>query len=239
MLILRATKKLRERIGPPNLDSEQSTTELGDWYATMLPWRPQVALLVNERTLLPVLMPLAPAATMPSRVAAQIGAVLTAHDAPAPLVAAEVARMSAWRIGPTANRSVVGILNEFTFLADTWRDEARPNLLDLAMRLAKTPCSPLYQRNVSPDRELAARIQHMALWEDHDHAGDDQGNAHRLLTGFREWLLTQVGCGDNLVWSGLILRIVAPDGAGPPGDLPPEIDMKAKDTLFRLLDEFL
>jgi hypothetical protein len=34
---------------------------LGSWYATVLLWKPQVALLVNEKTLLPVLMPLAPA----------------------------------------------------------------------------------------------------------------------------------------------------------------------------------
>ncbi|MEV5764098.1 hypothetical protein AB0L34_05915 [Micromonospora sp. NPDC052213] len=57
---------------------------LGDWYATLPPWRPQVALLVNERTLLPALMPLAPAATMPARVADQVGEVLAAQSVPDP-----------------------------------------------------------------------------------------------------------------------------------------------------------
>ena len=55
MLIVRATKKLRERLGSavPH-DGEPSTTLLGDWYATVLPWRPrQLILLVNEQTLLP------------------------------------------------------------------------------------------------------------------------------------------------------------------------------------------
>jgi hypothetical protein len=33
---------------------------LGQWYATAVFWKPQVALFVNESTLLPVLMPLAP-----------------------------------------------------------------------------------------------------------------------------------------------------------------------------------
>ncbi len=61
VIIVRATKNLRQRIGPPTLvEGERSTTVLGDWYASSLPWRPQVALLVNEVTLLPVLMPLAP-----------------------------------------------------------------------------------------------------------------------------------------------------------------------------------
>ena len=79
MLIVHATKKLLDRIGPPTVrDSEQSTTLLGHWYATALAWRPQVALPVNEPTLLPVLMPLAPAATLLTRVPEQIATVLAA-----------------------------------------------------------------------------------------------------------------------------------------------------------------
>ena len=68
MLIVRATKKLLDRIGPPNLgEGEQSTTLMGQWYATAMFWKPQVALFVSEPTLLPVLMPLAPAATLLAR----------------------------------------------------------------------------------------------------------------------------------------------------------------------------
>jgi hypothetical protein len=63
VLIVRATRKLLDRIGPPDLDQgEQSTTLMGQWYATAVFWKPHVALFVNEPTLLPVLMPLAPAA---------------------------------------------------------------------------------------------------------------------------------------------------------------------------------
>lgn len=59
MLIVRATGKLRQRLGRPTLREVEAaaTTLLGEWYATALFWRPQVALLVNEPTLLPVLMP--------------------------------------------------------------------------------------------------------------------------------------------------------------------------------------
>src|SRR6266498_111951 len=67
MLIVRATKKLLDRLGPPTLqEGEESTALLGQWYATALFWRPQIALLVNEPTLLPVLMPPAPTATLPT-----------------------------------------------------------------------------------------------------------------------------------------------------------------------------
>jgi Domain of unknown function (DUF6933) len=161
VLIVRATRKLLDRIGPPTLrDGEQSTTRLGQWYATALAWRPQVALLVNEPTLLPVLMPLAPAATLPARVAQQIAAVLAAHATPDTVVDEELRQMRDYRVATTANRSVVGIMNEFGRLAEIYRDhEPNPDLIDLALRLATTPCSPLYARNVSPDRELAAFLR--------------------------------------------------------------------------------
>ena len=67
-MVLHATKKLRGRVKTiPAQGSETSTTRLGDWYATAVFWRPQVCLLVNEATLLPVLVPLAPSATLAAR----------------------------------------------------------------------------------------------------------------------------------------------------------------------------
>jgi hypothetical protein len=158
VLIVRATKKLLDRIGPPTLrGGEQSTTLLGQWYATALPWRPQVALLVNEPTLLPVLMPLAPAATLPARAGRHIAAILAAHATPDAVIDEELRHMHDYRVATTANRSVVGIMNEFSRLAEVHRHrDPCPDLTDLAQRLATTPCSPLYGRNVSPDRELAA-----------------------------------------------------------------------------------
>lgn len=161
MFVIRATKKLLDRIGPPTLaHDERSTTALGQWYATVLFWRPQVALFVNEPTLLPVLMPLAPAATLPARFPEQLAAILTAHATPQAIIDTELQQMSEYRIAKTANRSVVGIMNDFTRLADTYRTEARaPDLLNLATRLATTPCGPLYRKHVSPDRELHALIQ--------------------------------------------------------------------------------
>jgi hypothetical protein len=165
VLILRATKKLLQRVGPATLqDGEQSTTLLGQWYATALFWKPQVALLVNEPTLLPVLMPLAPATTLPSRVAQQVALVLAAHGVPGRIIDAELQHMRDYRLAGTANRSVVGIMNEFTYLAEAYRDnDPAQNLLDLAVRLAETPCGPLYNKNVSPDRELGALLHSMAI----------------------------------------------------------------------------
>ena len=159
MVIVRATKKLRQRIGVPTIvEGDLSTTMLGDWYATSLAWRPQVALLVSEATLLPVLMPLAPATTMLARLTDAVVTVLAAHGVPKTVIQDERRQMCGLRIAPTANRSVVGVMNEFTFLADIFRDEIRPDLVELAVRLARTPCSPLYRSHGSPDRELAALV---------------------------------------------------------------------------------
>jgi hypothetical protein len=110
VLIVRATKKLLPRLRSPNLqDGEHSTTLLGQWYATAPPWRPQVALLVNEPTLLPVLMPLAPAATLLRRMPGQIAAALAAHGIPQSIIDDELEHMREYRATGTANRSVVGI----------------------------------------------------------------------------------------------------------------------------------
>jgi hypothetical protein len=161
VFILRATNKLLQRIGPPALrDGERSTTLLGDWYATVLFWKPQVALLVNEPTLLPVLMPLAPAATMLARIPGQIVAVLAAHGTAPAIIDGELERMREHRLAKTANRSVVGVMNEFTYLAEVHRGNTPGvELMDLTVRLAATPCGPLYRKNVSPDRELAAHLR--------------------------------------------------------------------------------
>lgn len=74
---LHCTKKLLDRIKPSIAKSLlPATTTLGNGYAKVLLWKPQLALLVNERTLLPVLMPLAPASTLAARFPDALVAVL-------------------------------------------------------------------------------------------------------------------------------------------------------------------
>lgn len=158
MIVVHGTRAFRDRIpGPQAGPGEASTTLLGGWYATVLRWRRPAALLVNEQTLLPLITPLAPAATLLSRLPDALVELLDAHRVPAPLIRAERMHASEQRLAPTANRSVIGVMTEFAFLADHHRAD-QTGLLDLSLRLAETPCSPLYERNTSPDRELAALI---------------------------------------------------------------------------------
>jgi hypothetical protein len=80
VFVVHATKKLLDRVGGPTVSPvDQSTTALGDWYATVLFWKPHVALFVNESTLLPVLTRFAPAATVIDRFSPTLAMVLEAH----------------------------------------------------------------------------------------------------------------------------------------------------------------
>jgi hypothetical protein len=162
VFVVHGTKKLLARLESPAQDAGgRSSTALGAWYATVLFWKPQVALFVNESTLLPVLMPLAPAATLTERFPGALAEVLAAHGVGRSFIDEEVARMDDCQLATTKNRSVVGITNEFTRLADAYRvAPGETDLGALALRLARTPCGPLYKRHLSPDRELAALIAH-------------------------------------------------------------------------------
>lgn len=108
-------------------------------------------------------MPLAPASTLAGRIAEQVTTVLIAHHAPAAIIDEERLHMQTCRLGTTMNRSVVGVMSEFARLAEIHHDaDPAMDLVGLAVRLAATPCGPLYRGNVSPDRELAATLHTIA-----------------------------------------------------------------------------
>lgn len=63
--------------------------------------------------------------------------------------------------------------------------------------------------------------------------GYDAALAGGLLVGFREWLIVKARDGDNLSWAGLVWMLCRGDeGSEPPDEV-------ARETLFRLLAEFL
>ena len=71
-------------------------------------------------------------------------AVLRRHDASRAFIEREVAAMADVALAKTANRSVIGIMNEFSFLAEGYREYLETSdLVTLTMRLADTPCSPI------------------------------------------------------------------------------------------------
>lgn len=161
MFTMFATKKLLDRIKPSAIALDgASNTLLANWYATVLFWKPQVALLVHEKTLLPVFMPLAPATDLATRFPKQLASVLAAHGVPQQFIDHELAQMNEVQYAKTSNRGVVGIMNQFTYLAEGYREYLETkDLLALSLRLSETPCSPLYKSAVSPNRELLLLVR--------------------------------------------------------------------------------
>jgi hypothetical protein len=155
VLVIRGTKKLRDRVkGAPVVDAEKSTTALGDWFANALFWRPQVTLLVNCRTLLPVFTEFAPAATLLERAPGAIESALRRHGVDERFLAAERKAMSDVRIAPTNDRRVVGVMNEFAFHGEWLWKEGEHDLEALSLRMSSLIVGKLDKG--SPDRTLAA-----------------------------------------------------------------------------------
>lgn len=140
-LNLHCTQKLRDKLKAEPVLPVPTDHWLGTWYATVLMWRPQLVLLVNEQTLLPVLMPAAPASTLVQRLPAGIKRMLLAIGVSTSTVDQALGDLKAAAICKTASRSLVGTMNEFCFLAESYRGGmSTVDQLGIALRLAQTPC---------------------------------------------------------------------------------------------------
>lgn len=123
-----------------------SSTVLGDWYANVLFWRPQVALFVESTTFVPVLMPLAPAAGVVDRFPVAMAEVFAALGIAPGFVAAETAEMRSAVLAKTASRQVLGVMNEFVFMAEHTISTGRSgpdDLVGLSVWLADTIVGPI------------------------------------------------------------------------------------------------
>jgi hypothetical protein len=68
--------------------------------------------------------------------------------------------MSEHRLAKTASRSLVGSMNDFTFLAKVHHDQGdADDLIGLSLQLAQTPCGPLQASTGFPDLEVQAMVE--------------------------------------------------------------------------------
>ena len=111
------TKKLLSRGAPKDLGPPApSTTVLGNWYANIVFTRPeQLVVCISERTLLPVVVPAKDVRRLPERVAAAVGQMLLSIGVSAEDVAGELEEMREGQLSKTADRRVLGSLNDFVF----------------------------------------------------------------------------------------------------------------------------
>jgi hypothetical protein len=147
---LRCTARLIARIpvDRPGLETRTgvTTTRLGDWYATVhtqhrRPW----VLAVSERSLLPVLIPLAPAESVPLRLVLAVSDWLRALGVgPSDSLRETDAMSDGLAFGATDNRSIVGGLMLFSSeLRIEWADNPTLAPEELVRFLAKSPMKPL------------------------------------------------------------------------------------------------
>lgn len=150
------TKKLLERVGAPvEPIVETPSTILGNWYATVLFWRPQVALLLNQRTLVSVLMPLAPARTLGRRFPLALAELLRLFGVDEAFIASESAAMADPVFARTQSRSLLGVINQSSQALNRMRwFEEDPSLEELALRLAYAPSRAEGRAMACPDETL-------------------------------------------------------------------------------------
>jgi len=147
MVVLRCTQKLLARLKQAdNLPVVESTTWLGDWYGNVLQLgRRQHLLFISERSRLPVVIPIREARNLITIFPDAVCDVLAAVGVPAANIAEERLRMSEVAFGRTRNRSLLGTINDFAFMAQVGsarRPEAEvPE--ELMRFLAQTPILPL------------------------------------------------------------------------------------------------
>ncbi len=156
-----ATKKLLDRIKEPvEAPVAEPTTKLGNWYAKPLFWKPQFALFVNERTFLPVLVPLAPASTLLRRLPIVLAMTLEAHGAPGSFINAEIDAMQLVGVSKTQSRQLVGVMNELAFHADiSRRREHMTSEVAMAVMLSRIPIGIMGKSYRFPDQALAALVE--------------------------------------------------------------------------------
>jgi hypothetical protein len=159
VFVVHGTKKFLDRVGLPGSGEVPTTTVLGNWYATAVFWQPQAALFVNEKTLLPVVVPLAPAAGVVERFPTFMAEVLTVLGINGSFVDAEVSEMSDHVLTKTQSRSVLGSMNDFVHLGKLHAGaQTAYDPLDLSLQLADVPCGPLYRSHTFPAEELRALV---------------------------------------------------------------------------------
>ncbi len=164
MYSVHATKKLLDRLKMPvNEAVVEPSTTLGNWYASPILWRPQIALFVNEKTFLPVFVPLAPAATLLTRLPAAVQSTLPALGIDPRFVTTEIGSMANVSVAKTSNRQVLGVMNELAFQAEVSRAHGfdTSDLTALSVDIAHVLLSPLFKQrggHGSPDATVRALV---------------------------------------------------------------------------------
>ena len=158
MVALRCTQRLLRRLrtdvpkGVPDAGNA-----LGHWYATLLTFnRTAYVIAISERSLLSLVLPGAPFNTLVARFPAALAELLHALGVPASQITTELNATSPLVIAATANRRVLGCLNQYAFeLSIHFSQEPHASLLERELWLSENISSAI---RYSAPREVALEL---------------------------------------------------------------------------------
>jgi hypothetical protein len=155
LVALRCTQRLLRRLRAEVVaEVPEAGNALGHWYANLLTHkRTPYVIALSERSLLSVVLPGAPFNTLVARFPQALAQLLHALDVPESQVTTEVAATAPLVIASTANRRVLGCLNQYAFeLSVHFSDEPYSSLLEREVWLSGNISSTI---RYSEPRELA------------------------------------------------------------------------------------
>jgi hypothetical protein len=159
LVALRCTQRLlrRLRAGVVADAPGEAGNALGHWYANVVTLnRTPLVLAVSERSLLSVVLPGAPFNSLVTRFPQALAQLLRSLAVPETQVMREMASMSPLAIAATANRRILGCLNQFAFeLSVHFSDDPRCTLLQRELWLSENISSAI---RYSVPRELALEL---------------------------------------------------------------------------------
>jgi hypothetical protein len=128
MMTLRCTRKLLDALrAPPAAEPAPTSTVLGDWYANLYEARPdRVVLCLNERSLLTVIVEFGDIPSLVPAIGRSVADLLARIGVPEDSILVERVAMATVQFGPTANRRVLGCLNEAAFIISHEFDAMHP-----------------------------------------------------------------------------------------------------------------
>lgn len=125
MVILKCTLRLLRRLRVQGtVESQDSTTVLGSWYANdfVVARRPYV-ICTSERSKLSVVVPFKESVTLPDRFRVRLRFLLENIGIPMPLIEKEMHEMNVLEFGRAQSRAVLGNMKQLTFFAKDWMQE--------------------------------------------------------------------------------------------------------------------
>jgi hypothetical protein len=158
MVILRPTQKLKTLLAPTTgVGPQSSDTALGDWYVNrIVVGRQPLLILVSSASLLPMLLPARDVRSLPARLADFVEARLQRCEIDTQWIQSEKRAMVPVAIGPTIDRSVLGIMVDFAKAIPYYLGPGQATettLQALERHLETTPCHAgrSFGRAITPD----------------------------------------------------------------------------------------